>query len=88
MTNGTKVGGEIRVNATVANNQEYSSVAAVEGGYVVTWSSFVADGSDWNIYARRFGTDGTPLGGETLVNTTTNSRQIGSAAWQSRAAMS
>ncbi|GAB5460426.1 VCBS domain-containing protein [Hoeflea alexandrii] len=75
-SDGTPQGGETRVNSTTANHQQYSSVSAIDGGYVVTWTSFGQDGSGWGIYAQRYASDGTPQGGETRVNTTTANDQL------------
>ena len=49
------------------------------GNFVVSWNSLSQDGSSWGIYAQRFAADGTPLGGEFLVNTYTNADQYRSA---------
>ncbi|WP_165493836.1 calcium-binding protein [Azotobacter chroococcum] len=64
--------GEWLVNTTTASNQEQPSIAALsDGGFVITWMSSVQDGSGYGIYAQRFGADGTPIGAELQVNTTT-----------------
>jgi len=73
---GTAQGGETRVNATVASSQDYATAAAIDGGYVVTWSSLGQDGSGWGIYSQRYASDGTPQGGETRVNTATAGNQF------------
>ncbi|MCO6406754.1 VCBS domain-containing protein [Hoeflea alexandrii] len=75
-SDGTPQGGETLVNTTTASNQQYSSVSAIDGGYVVTWSSLGQDGSSYGIYAQRYASDGTPQDGETRVNTTTANTQI------------
>ncbi|MBB3713010.1 VCBS repeat-containing protein [Limimaricola variabilis] len=73
---GTTVGGEVRVNTTTAENQIFSDVAALaDGGWLVTWSSYAQDGSGWGIYAQRYAADGTTVGGEVQVNTSTMSSQ-------------
>jgi VCBS repeat-containing protein len=52
---GNAVGGEIPVNTTTANLQYQPTVAALsDGGYVVTWMSYLQDGSDWGVYSRVF----------------------------------
>lgn len=84
---GTKLGSEFRVNGTpVASfGQSISDVATDrDGNFVITWTSGGVnggnsqDGSKQGIFARRFRADGTPLGGEFLVNTTTNDVQTNS----------
>jgi ELWxxDGT repeat protein len=70
-SDGTAQGGETRVNTTTANSQDFATVAAIDGGYVVTWSSLEQDGSSWGVYTQRYASDGSTRGGETRVNTTT-----------------
>jgi hypothetical protein len=70
--NGAKLGGEFRVNATTAGDQQFPAVAADDAGnFVVTWSSGGQDGSGTGVYARRYGAAGAALSGEFRVNTTT-----------------
>ena len=73
---GVATGGEVLVNTTTANVQEYPAITALsDGGYIVTWSSFLQDGSGYGIYAQRYTAAGVATGGEVLVNTTTASDQ-------------
>jgi hypothetical protein len=70
--NGARVGTEIQVNTSTTNDQMYSTVAALEGGgFVVSWVSLNQDGDGWGVYAQRYGSDGTALGSEFRVNTST-----------------
>lgn len=63
---GTPAGAEFQVNSSTQYNQQTPSVAPLaDGGYVFTWSS--TDGNTYCIYTQRFGADGMPLGGETVV---------------------
>ncbi len=41
------------------------------GDSVVVWASQNQDGSSWGVYARRLAADGSPVGGEIAVNSTT-----------------
>ena len=60
---GQALGPEFRVNSTTANVQSDSSVTALaDGGFVVTWSSALQDGSGDGIYAQRYDAAGTPIG--------------------------
>ena len=83
---GTALGSEFQVNTHTTRNQRYSSVAMDAGGdFVVTWSSYGQNGdsfNEYNVYAQRFGADGSKLGGEFQVNTHTNDDQ-----WRSVVAM-
>ena len=65
------------VNTTTTDQQHSPAIAALaDGDYVITWSSYPHDGSDWGIYGQRFNADGTRDGVEFLVNTLTDSTQI------------
>jgi RTX calcium-binding nonapeptide repeat (4 copies) len=67
---GARVGPEVRVNTFTSGNQYLPEVAGLSGGgYVITWTSYVQDGSDWGVYAQRYGADGVAIGQETRVNT-------------------
>lgn len=75
-SDGNPLGDEQRVNAITTSEQAFADVAIGDDGrFVVTWSSRHQDGSDWGVYAQRFAADGTRLGGEVLVNTTTTGSQ-------------
>ncbi|MEX2140631.1 MAG: hypothetical protein WD894_15315, partial [Pirellulales bacterium] len=74
---GSALGGEFPVNATTTENQLYASVAMDDAGnFVVTWTSFLQDGSGWGVYGRRYAPDGSDMSGEFQVNTTTNNHQM------------
>ena len=69
--NGTALGGETLVNTTVTGNQIAPLVTALaSGGWVVTWS-YGATSSDDDVYQQAYRANGTPLGSETRVNTST-----------------
>jgi Ca2+-binding RTX toxin-like protein len=73
---GQAVGGEFRVNTTMASDQFEPAVTALaDGGFVVAWSSFGQDGSSWGVYAQRYNVQGQAMGGEFRVNTTTIEQQ-------------
>jgi hypothetical protein len=67
--NGSKVGGEVLMNQTVANSQDTPSVVGLAtGGFMVSWES--PDGSSDGVYARRFDNDGGAMASQFRVNTT------------------
>ncbi|MFN8711062.1 MAG: hypothetical protein ACK50J_30695, partial [Planctomyces sp.] len=73
---GVPMGGEIPVNTTTVNNQQNPSVAMdADGDFVVTWQSYLQDGSSFGIYAQRYNAAGVPQGSEFPVNTTTANSQ-------------
>lgn len=75
--NGTALGGETQVNTYTTSDQSFQQVTALDsGGWVVTWHSLGGqDGSDVGVYQRAYAANGTPQGGETLVNTFTTDYQ-------------
>ncbi|MBV7555192.1 M10 family metallopeptidase C-terminal domain-containing protein [Pseudomonas sp. PDM28] len=79
--NGEAVGGEtLVINSPhyATQSQSFSDVTALaDGGWVVTWEAGgEQDGSVMAIYAQRYNAAGQAVGGETLVNTTTDGSQV------------
>ena len=73
---GNALGNEFLVNSYLTGFQTNSAVAALDnGGFVVTWQSEGQDGSEDGIYAQRYDSNGTPVGGEFKVNTFTSKNQ-------------
>ena len=71
---GAALTGEVLINQTTANDQRNPAVATdVNGNFVVMWDSF--NGTDFDVYARRFDAAGTALGNEFQVNTTSAGNQ-------------
>ena len=65
---------EFQVNPTIAGKQERPVVGqAAGGGLVLIWQG--EDGADKGIFGRIFSADGSPVGGEFPVNSTTAGRQ-------------
>ena len=69
---------EIQINTTSGGNQKEPSVAMNKAGnFIVVWQgpgTVEADKED--IFARRFDSNGRPLGNEFRVNTNTNDKQL------------
>ncbi len=80
---GSKSGGEIRINTRVADDQTDPMIKALSNGnYVVTWQSAPDDGdgddetdAPGDVYAQLFNAAGVKVGAETRVNTTTAGNQ-------------
>jgi hypothetical protein len=73
---GAALSGDLQVNTFTPSLQNSPSVAAdADGDFVVVWSSDLQDGADEGIFARRFSSAGTPLGGELQVNVATEGDQ-------------
>ncbi len=73
---GAAQGGQVQVNTTAANDQEFPSLAALaDGGYVVTWTSWQQDAPGSGVYARRYDASGAAQGGEFRINTTVAGHQ-------------
>lgn len=67
---GTKVGGELRVDITNGINQRAPSVAVDgSGNFVISWSAFSPDTLSFEVYAKRYDSNGNVLKEEFLVNT-------------------
>jgi hypothetical protein len=77
--NGTKYGAELVVNSQTAGTQNFPAITGlVDGGFVVAWTTSDSgqDGSGAAIKAQLFGSDGTKLGAEFLVNTSATGGQV------------
>ncbi|WP_460154579.1 type I secretion C-terminal target domain-containing protein [Pseudomonas sp. S2_G10] len=80
---GSKSGGEIRINTRVADDQTDPMIKVLSNGnYVVTWQSAPDDGdgddetdAPGDVYAQLFNAAGVKVGAETRVNTTTAGNQ-------------
>ena len=80
--NGVPLTPEFQVNTTTAENQYNPYIASsADGSFVVTWSSYLQDGSGSGIYAQRFGPNGTPIGSEFRVSSHTPNDQERSRVW-------
>ena len=70
-------GTEIAVTTETLNDQRDSSIAmAADGSFVIVWRSDVQDGSSGGIFGQRFAADGSALGAEFQLNTTTANDQF------------
>ena len=73
---GVTQGSEFKVNTYTINVQNNPSVAMdADGDFVVTWNSYVQDGSSYGIYGQRYNAAGVAQGSEFRVNTHTTSEQ-------------
>lgn len=73
---GNLVGDEFLINQTTAFGQRSPVVSMRDDGqFVVTWESFAQDGSGFGVYGRVYGSDGTALTDEFLINQTTAGHQ-------------
>jgi flagellin-like hook-associated protein FlgL len=74
---GTAIGSQFLVNATTTNAQIYPMIASLaDSGFVVTWQSYLQDGSNYGIFAQRFASpipSGTITATDHTVSTVTSS---------------
>lgn len=60
--NGAKIGEEFQVNTYAQNHQIGSAIAAlINGGFVVTWGSYLQDGYGDGIYGQKFDANGNKI---------------------------
>ncbi|NVJ93346.1 MAG: cadherin-like domain-containing protein [Methylocystaceae bacterium] len=70
------VGGEFQVNSYTDNSQMDHSVATLsDGRFLVSWSSYLQDGSSWGTYGQLFDAQGNAIGNEFRINQYTDSDQ-------------
>lgn len=68
---------EFQVSTASQNGQRHPKIAvASDGSYVATWMAHGQHGSGWNIFARAFDKDGTPLSNEFTVDDWSLSDQV------------
>jgi len=73
---GLATGAEFQINSYTTIGQQYSSVTGLsDGGFVVTWMSYVQDGDARGVFGQRYDATGAPAGSEFLINATTASAQ-------------
>ena len=73
----TGVGGTaFRVNSHIFGDQYIPRICAIAGDYLVAWTSLGQDGSREGVFEQFVHEDGTLVGGEFRVNTTTASQQM------------
>ncbi|MFC3616159.1 calcium-binding protein [Lutimaribacter marinistellae] len=73
---GDPVGTEFRVNIETEFDQSFPKVAPLnDGGFVVVWQSWRQDGNESGVFARRYASDGSGVGTEFRVNSTTIGNQ-------------
>jgi hypothetical protein len=70
------LGSEFRVNTTTASIQASPSVAMdADGNYVVTWQSYLQDGSLYGVYAQRYD-ESTSTAGAVVTEVRDGERKI------------
>ncbi|MEM6796227.1 MAG: hypothetical protein AAF725_19810 [Acidobacteriota bacterium] len=75
---GVAAGGEFQVNTTTAGDQNFPDVATADNGNVlIVWEGNGDDNSFGGINAQLYNDQGTAVGGEFLVNSTTAEEQNG-----------
>ena len=76
-SSGNRIGGEFPINTYTSNWQGNPTVTAfADGHFVVVWQSAGQDGSGDGVYGQLFSATGQKIGGEFLINETTEGNQI------------
>ena len=66
---GAPQGAELQVNTYTSNHQRSAAITLDGAGrFVVTWASYLQDGSGYGVFARRFNSAGQAVGGEIAIN--------------------
>ena len=73
---GTAAGPVVAINTHLVGDQFAPKIAHSQGAALVVWSSLAQDGSFEGVFARQISADGTVVGSEIPVNTTTKGKQI------------
>lgn len=76
---GARIGDEFLVNTETAGAQEFTTVTALEDGFLVTWqdnSGMLGDGDATSIKGQIFSAAGLKIGCEFLINSQTNGYQV------------
>jgi len=73
---GTALTGVVPLNTTTYGDQFAPKLTALGSEYLAVWTALGQDGSREGVFGRFLSADGSPLGDEFRVNTTTLSRQI------------
>jgi len=69
-------GAVVRVNTYLSNSQYAPRISAIGGDYLIVWTSLWEDGSREGVYGQFVHEDGSLVGGELRVNTTTVGPQM------------
>jgi FG-GAP-like repeat len=72
-TNGGTLSAEIRIDQLGGNDTAAVVAATADGGFIATW--FSAPVSSYDIFARRFNSDGVAMGQQFIVNRLTDNSQ-------------
>ena len=73
---GSAVSTKLVVNSVRQADQWEPAIAPLkDGGFVIAWQSLGQDGSGFGVYSQKFSANGSRVGSETLVNTTTLNNQ-------------
>lgn len=75
------IGPVIRVNSTTAGHQRHTTVAIGQGGKaIILWEGRGGDQGSTDIFGQRYDANGSPIGNEFRVNTTTAGNQTNPVA--------
>jgi hypothetical protein len=74
---GEPQGGEFQVNTNTNGTKRLPDVAMSSAGdFVISWNGHSQNGSDGDVFARRYNSSGAPIGEEFLVNERTSGEQL------------
>ena len=68
-TSGIKIGDEFQINTFTYGEQRGPSITALEdGGFIVTWHSYLQDGDDLGVFGQQYNSVGVKIGAEFQIN--------------------
>ena len=78
---GNPAGSEFQINSYTANAQDYPVIASNGNNFLVSWHSYLQDGSGKGVYGQFYDSNGTKIGSEFQINDYTyNSQEYPSIA--------
>lgn len=68
-------GSEFQVNTSTSSPQVNPAISADANGFIIAWAGVSASTQSFDVFARRFASNGSPLGGEFMINAWTTGYQ-------------
>ena len=74
--NGISSGAAFKVNTYTSSDQLYGADDLLsDGSNIIVWQSYGQDGSGWGVYGQHYAANGSAIGSEFMINTSTSGEQ-------------